>query len=124
MIPPGDAEPLNELLQLLLVLALHRAPQVPTPNQPPDVASEQAADEYCLRLAASQKPEIPSPSAAVALIPRLRAALLFAPAALRAFGQQAALGDSAINESAILEWLLVRQWSDSWKAAWLSGKFQ
>lgn len=116
--------PLDQLLYELLVLALHRAERVPTPAEAADEAWERAADEYCYRAARTAEFEMPSPEVASALIPRLRIARVLGSFVESAFEQQARLGDAAADDRAILEWLLVKLWHESWKSRWMAGELQ
>jgi hypothetical protein len=113
---------LDTLLLTMLTIALQKADRVPTPAEPPDAASEKAADAFCLRFADSLQAEMPTPQIAAAMIPRLRIARTLAGVVEHQFDMQARLGDRSADEHAILEWLLVRLWHESWKARWIAGE--
>lgn len=115
---------LEQLLGMMLAVALKHADRVPTPSEPADPAWERATDEFCLRFARTNEAETPSPEVASALIPRLRSAILFGGIVEAAFAAQAKAGDSAANERAILESILVTAWHDDWKAHWLAGEIE
>jgi hypothetical protein len=114
---------LRNLIRIMLTVALAEAARIPTPEEPADEAWEKAADEFCLRFARTNEAELPSPEIASALVPRLRIAGTFASTTEHLYAQQAALGDSAANQRAVLESLLVTIWRDDWKARWLAGQF-
>lgn len=113
---------LDQLLLMMLTIALHKAQRVPTPDEPADAAWEKATDEFCLRFARTHQAEPPSPEVASALIPRLRIAKVFARPVQSQFAMQARLGDSSVNEREILEFLLVTLWHDQWKDQWIAGE--
>src|SRR5262245_48949732 len=96
---------LDEILEGLLVVALHRAERVPTPAEPVGDAWERAADEYCYRAARTQEFEIFTPEVASALIPRLKFALVLEEDVESQFEWQLRLGHAASTARGILAWL-------------------
>ena len=115
---------LDQLLLMMHTVSAREAARIPTPSEPADDAWERAADEFCYRFARTMEAELPSPEVASALMPRLKAARLFAGTVEHQLDMQARLGDRAADEHAILEWLLVKLWHESWRDQWLAGKFE
>ncbi len=113
-----------ELLQTLAALALEQVPRLPSPADPAPDAWEEEADAYCIRLAGTFQVEMPTPGAAYALLPRLKAARIFSSAVEHSLELQRRLGDASANESTLLEMLLIKLWHRTWKSSWLAGEFE
>lgn len=118
----NDDYTIGKLMQVMLLVAVREASHIWTPGNPPDEASEKEADDYCLRFVRTDQAELPSKKVASALVPRLRAARLFASSVENSYDQQARLGDRAASKEAILTAVLVTQWREVWKPLWLAGR--
>ncbi len=114
--------PLDNMLDCMLMVALHEASRTLTPDNPPDIDLEIAADEYCLRFARMTKAEPMSPKVASALVPRLRAAKSY----LKSIESQPVMQARtwSTGNQATVEYLLVNVWHKRLKAQWLAGKFE
>ena len=105
----------------LLVLANKSSTRVPSPDNPPDGASERAADEYVQWLMHTTEMKLPSREAACALIPRLEMVRTFGSEVELLFQEYAQSLGSAADSSTMIERYLITYWYEYWKDRWLAG---
>jgi hypothetical protein len=105
----------------LLLLAKHSPARMPSPDNPPDEASERAADEYVRWLTRATELELPSPEAACALIPRLEMVEAFGSYVEPLFQRHALRLGIAADSSLMIEWYLITYWYEYWRDRWLAG---
>jgi hypothetical protein len=105
----------------LLLLANKSPTRVPSPHNPPDQASERAADEYVQWLMRTTDIKLPSPEAACALIPRLEMIRAFGSDVEPLFQEYAQSVGIAADASTMIEWYLITYWYQYWRDRWLAG---
>lgn len=115
---------LGQLLSEVLLFCASKAKEEPDPKCPPSAEIEQALDEWFRRLGRGGKLRKPTKAMALAMLPRVRVALLLRSAAESHFGLLARADEIEVDSVAMLEFLLVTFWHETGKALWLSGKLR
>jgi hypothetical protein len=114
-----------EYFRYLLYQFQRRADRVPSPGEPPDSATEQAADEWWHRhMRHDDEWEYPSPEVAAAMIPRVMYAKLVATDfEKKVRTQEPYNSDSELFFDVMQEELLLRAWHQRGRESWLRGEW-